>query len=258
MANPTERRSLRIGMLISLAVHALVLVYRCPLAPAQPELPGDTERPGYELEFIPVVVEAVTSPDPVVEPPPQVEPPTPPEPPVVVPEPPVEPPPPDPEPPAQEPEPPVAPVAPPPEPPPATPVPPAPPAPPAEPRVAPIPPPVQPRPPKPAVPTPPRTPAGGFSEARLQDPFRPRYPNLSRLRGEQGVVGLRIEVRPDGTAGTVTILRSSGHVRLDETAVQAARKGRYVPARRGGRPVAGHFELNYRFELTAPGTGPEA
>lgn len=253
MANPTERRSLRIGMLISLAVHALVLVYRCPLAPAQPELPGDTERPGYELEFIPVVVEAVTSAAPATEPPPQTEPPPspeppPPEPPVEIPEPPVEPPTPEPEPPVLEPEPPVAP---PPEPPPAVPVTPAPPAPPPIPQAVPPQAPVAPRPPEPSAP-PSRTQVGGFTEARLQDPFRPRYPNLSRLRGEQGVVSLRIEVRPDGTAGAVTILRSSGHVRLDETAVQAARKGRYAPARRGGRPVAGHFDLNYRFELTAP------
>lgn len=62
----------------------------------------------------------------------------------------------------------------------------------------------------------------------------PAYPNLSRRLGEQGTVLLEILILADGTVGEIRIKESSGHKRLDETAVKAVKRWRYTPAKRAG------------------------
>lgn len=104
----------------------------------------------------------------------------------------------------------------------------------------------------PAVPAaaPAAPPAGGDSSAEpapvsaprfdadyLQNP-RPEYPSLSRRLGEQGRVVLRVRVEPSGVASQVELQRSSGFNRLDEAALQAVRRWKFVPARRGSEAIA--------------------
>jgi protein TonB len=60
---------------------------------------------------------------------------------------------------------------------------------------------------------------------------------LSRRIGEHGRVLLRVVVRPDGTPESVELRQSSGSPRLDEAALDAVRKWRFVPARRGDVPI---------------------
>lgn len=83
-----------------------------------------------------------------------------------------------------------------------------------------------------APPSPPR-----FDADYLQNP-RPEYPALSRRLGEQGRVVLRVRVEANGNAGLVELHRSSGFSRLDEAALQAVRRWKFVPARRGNEAVA--------------------
>ena len=75
-----------------------------------------------------------------------------------------------------------------------------------------------------------------FNAAYLQNPA-PIYPLLSRRVGEQGKVLLRVVVRPDGMPEQIELRRSSGSQRLDQAAVEAVRKWRFVPARQGETPV---------------------
>ena len=98
-------------------------------------------------------------------------------------------------------------------------------------------------------------PAGGGAlvEARfdadyLQNPA-PVYPSLSRRMGEEGRVLLRAYVLPSGHPESVELRQSSGSARLDEAALAAVRKWRFVPARRGGEAVAAWVLVPITFRL---------
>jgi protein TonB len=56
--------------------------------------------------------------------------------------------------------------------------------------------------------------------------------------GQQGKVMLRVLVNSNGTTDKVEIRSSSGFDRLDDAALDAVRRWRFVPARQGDRPVA--------------------
>jgi protein TonB len=91
-----------------------------------------------------------------------------------------------------------------------------------------------------------------FDAAYLQNPA-PAYPALSRRTGEQGKVLLRVVVRPDGAPETVELRQSSGAARLDEAALEAVRKWRFVPARRGDMPVTAAVIVPVVFTLQGSG-----
>ncbi len=78
---------------------------------------------------------------------------------------------------------------------------------------------------------------------------RPRYPLVSRRRGEEGVVLLRVEVLTSGRAGTIEVLRDSGFSRLTEATIQAVRKARFKPATRAGTPIKDTVQIPFRFVL---------
>ena len=67
---------------------------------------------------------------------------------------------------------------------------------------------------------------------------KPNYPALARSRGWQGKVLLRVNVSADGRSESVEIHQSSGHDTLDEAAVEAVEKWKFIPAKRGDTAVA--------------------
>jgi protein TonB len=127
---------------------------------------------------------------------------------------------------------------------------------------------VEPTPPQPPVPTPlveappsiapeptPQpdpAPAAVLVRARpdyLTNP-PPRYPRIARERGWEGTVILRIEVLPDGAVGSVEVAQSSNHRALDDAAVEAARRWRFIPARLGNESVRSFVEVPVTYRLT--------
>jgi protein TonB len=78
---------------------------------------------------------------------------------------------------------------------------------------------------------------------------RPDYPAQSRAQGEQGVVFLAVGVSAEGATRSVALHKSCGHERLDQAAMNAVRRWRFVPARQGGQPVAGAVIVPIRFKL---------
>lgn len=86
------------------------------------------------------------------------------------------------------------------------------------------------------------------SAAYLRNPA-PVYPTLSRRLGEQGRVLLRVQVTVDGAAGSVELETGSGSSRLDQAALEAIRKWRFIPARRGEQPVGAWVVVPIRFSL---------
>ena len=87
-----------------------------------------------------------------------------------------------------------------------------------------------------------------FDADYLQNPA-PVYPALSRKRGEHGVVLLRVHVLADGSADQIEIFESSGYSRLDDAAVRAVKRWRFVPAKLGEETVAAWVRVPVRFDL---------
>jgi len=97
--------------------------------------------------------------------------------------------------------------------------------------------------PLPSLPIPPR-PAD-----YLNNP-RPPYPALSRRLGEEGTVRLNILVNPDGSVARLDLLKSSGHPRLDRSAIDTVQSSwKFEPARQGGNPVAAWVIVPIQFTL---------
>jgi protein TonB len=76
-----------------------------------------------------------------------------------------------------------------------------------------------------------------FDAAYLSNPA-PEYPSISREMGEEGRVFLRVQVSTEGKPLAIGVHRSSGYDRLDEAALAAVRRWRFVPGRLGAQPVA--------------------
>ncbi|MEE8582143.1 MAG: TonB family protein [Myxococcota bacterium] len=94
----------------------------------------------------------------------------------------------------------------------------------------------------------------GSDAARLRrDWIRPHYPRLSRRRGEEGRVRVRVEVDGRGGVDEVVLARSSGHRRLDQAAVQAVHQAAAAPGfvagpARDRMPISETIEIEFRLE----------
>lgn len=84
--------------------------------------------------------------------------------------------------------------------------------------------------------------AGDYSAANFNANYatnpKPKYPDMARNLGWDGNVLLRVRVSAGGYSEQVTVHRSSGHKELDDSAIDAVRKWRFIPAKRGDTAVA--------------------
>lgn len=87
-----------------------------------------------------------------------------------------------------------------------------------------------------------------FDAAYFSNPA-PSYPRISRRRGEEGRVLLRVRVLADGAAGAVEIAEGSGYARLDEAARDAVRNWRFVPASRADVKIDSWLNVPIVFRL---------
>jgi protein TonB len=96
------------------------------------------------------------------------------------------------------------------------------------------------------------TPDGVTRTARPQGGYqvRPAYPSTPRRLGIQGTTMLRVHVLADGHIGDVRVEHSAGHPHLDQAAMEAVRRWRFEPARRGADAVAVWVLLPVEFRLT--------
>lgn len=78
---------------------------------------------------------------------------------------------------------------------------------------------------------------------------KPVYPGIARRRHWEGLVVLRVYVTADGHCGEVAVQRSSGHEVLDRAALEAVRKWRFVPAKRGDVAQASWVTVPIEFQL---------
>lgn len=87
-----------------------------------------------------------------------------------------------------------------------------------------------------------------YRAAYLQNP-PPRYPPTARERHWQGEVLIRTHILADGSAGEVRVERSSGHEILDESALDAIKRWRFIAAKEGDKPVASTVIIPIEFKL---------
>jgi len=87
-----------------------------------------------------------------------------------------------------------------------------------------------------------------FNAAYLNNP-PPAYPLAARRRGIEGRVLVRAEVQADGSCSRVELKAGSGSDLLDQAALEAVRKWRFVPARKGSQVLVAWVEVPISFKL---------
>ena len=79
---------------------------------------------------------------------------------------------------------------------------------------------------------------------------RPKYPEVARRRGQQGIVLLEVSVQADGGVEMAAIVESSGYKSLDRAALCAVRRWQFRPATSLGFPVASRVVVPVDFILS--------
>jgi len=87
-----------------------------------------------------------------------------------------------------------------------------------------------------------------YNAAYLSNP-PPAYPMAARRRGIEGTALVHAEVSPEGACLRAELKKSSGAEMLDQAAVEAVRKWRFVPAKRGSVAVVAWVEVPITFKL---------
>jgi periplasmic protein TonB len=87
-----------------------------------------------------------------------------------------------------------------------------------------------------------------FDAAYLNNPA-PAYPPLSRRAGEEGRVLINVIVGADGLPKNLSIAQSSGSQRLDNAALNAVEKWKFVPARQAGLAMQATVNVPIVFKL---------
>lgn len=77
----------------------------------------------------------------------------------------------------------------------------------------------------------------------------PTYPPALRRRGIEGTVTVRAEISSGGECLRAELKKSSGSDMLDEAALEAVKKWRFIPAKRGGLAVDAWVEVPITFKL---------
>jgi TonB family protein len=76
-----------------------------------------------------------------------------------------------------------------------------------------------------------------FTIPSLTQNYVPDYPAEAMMDGLEGSVEMNLLVGEDGTVGKAVVVRSSGFSILDNAAIQFAKKLKYNPAQKQGRPI---------------------
>ena len=86
------------------------------------------------------------------------------------------------------------------------------------------------------------TPSGGYQ-------VHPSYPSTARRLGIEGTSLLRVFVGADGRVTDIELDRSAGHPDLDRAAIDAVRRWKFEPGRRGNEPIGMWVRLPVQFVL---------
>jgi len=77
----------------------------------------------------------------------------------------------------------------------------------------------------------------------------PVYPDVARKKGWEGSVLLRAQITAQGHVESLTLLKSSGHEILDQSATTAVRQWRFHPQQINSQPTPSTVEIPVKFSL---------
>lgn len=106
-----------------------------------------------------------------------------------------------------------------------------------------------PPPPPPAPPPPPEPVIPARVGANYKNNPRPPYPRLAQREEWEGTAMLRVRVLANGHVGAVTLLKTSGHSVLDDSAIEGVKSWVFEPSTQGGKPVEGWATVPMTFKL---------
>lgn len=85
--------------------------------------------------------------------------------------------------------------------------------------------------------------------AYLGGPPSPRYPAAAQRRGQTGKVVVRVLISPQGNVVNASIEKSSGHVLLDDAALDAVQRARFKPYTENGVAHSARADIPIDFVL---------
>ncbi len=92
-------------------------------------------------------------------------------------------------------------------------------------------------------------PEASVTPARPKSRPKPRYPRVAQRQGIEGFVTLRLRIDASGRVVDAVVVEAEPKGVFDDTAIQTARRYRFSPARKGGKPVETTLQQTIRFEL---------
>src|SRR5579875_3547211 len=104
-------------------------------------------------------------------------------------------------------------------------------------------------PPRPPAPPPPPADIAPSADISYKNRNPPKYPIEALRQGHQGEVILDVTIDASGNVLDVKVEKSSGYRELDRAAVEAARKWRFNPGLKNGKPVGGVVRIPVNFSL---------
>lgn len=78
---------------------------------------------------------------------------------------------------------------------------------------------------------------------------KPKYPDLAKQAGIEGMVAIRVLVSVDGRVIEASVLSSDVTPAMEQAALKAAKKCRFKPAKQRTIPVKAHVMIPFQFDL---------
>jgi len=78
---------------------------------------------------------------------------------------------------------------------------------------------------------------------------KPEYPLVARRRGYEGEVVFNVQVLDDGNVGDLEIVKTSGYTVLDNSALNALKKWKFVPGKFNGKFIPSWVKIPIQFRL---------
>lgn len=90
---------------------------------------------------------------------------------------------------------------------------------------------------------------GVLQQAIVKNGSKPSYPKLAILRGEEGVVLVKLTVTTKGMGINPRILRSSGSSLLDNSILNFIKEELFIPDQQEDKPISSDKVFSFKFEL---------
>jgi TonB family protein len=87
----------------------------------------------------------------------------------------------------------------------------------------------------------------GARTATCRNCVEPEYPQSALEAGAEGQPRVSVQINPDGSVASVTLLRSSGNAAIDQAAIRAAQQSSF-------QPIAGGASVPIQYDLSIEGS----